>query len=157
MLATGSNFPDALAGNYLAGQLSAPILLTTSTITDPNYAKVTAALALLLPGTTKRVYILGGTAAVGADVATDLTAKGYTVTRIGGATRYDTAQLVDTQYRPSGRHGRQRQQDGHRRNGRKLPGRAGGRTAGLGQEVPGRPHGRHAGDIVHAGVGGAHC
>jgi putative cell wall-binding protein len=97
VLAVGTNFPDALAGNYLAGQLSAPILLTPSSTTDPNYAKVTTELAKLLPGTTKRVYILGGTAAIGADVATDLTGKGYTVTRIGGATRYDTAQMVNTQ------------------------------------------------------------
>ncbi|HZQ83436.1 MAG TPA: cell wall-binding repeat-containing protein [Acidimicrobiales bacterium] len=97
VLAVGTNFPDALAGNYLAGQLSAPILLTPGTISDASYSKVTAALAALLPGSTKRVWILGGTSAVGADVATDLGSKGYTVTRIGGATRYDTAQMVDTQ------------------------------------------------------------
>src|SRR5579884_2906090 len=35
VLATGLNFPDALAGNYLAGQLGAPILLTTQTTSDP--------------------------------------------------------------------------------------------------------------------------
>ena len=97
VLATGLNFPDALAGNYLAGQLGAPILLTTQTTSDPAYSTVTAALAKLLPGTTKKVTILGGTSAVGSDVQTDLTSKGYTVTRIGGNTRYDTAQMVDTQ------------------------------------------------------------
>ena len=97
VLATGLNFPDALAGNYLAGQLGAPILLTPQTSSDPAYPTVTAALAKLLPGPIKHVTILGGTAAVGADVASDLQTKGYLVSRIGGATRYDTAQMVDTQ------------------------------------------------------------
>ncbi|MHB8465189.1 MAG: cell wall-binding repeat-containing protein [Acidimicrobiales bacterium] len=97
VMATGFNFPDALAGNYLAGQLSAPILLTPGSTSDPNYAGVTVpALAKLLPskGT---VTILGQTLAVGADVSSDLTSKGYTVVRVGGANRYDTAQSVDTQ------------------------------------------------------------
>jgi putative cell wall-binding protein len=97
VLATGLNFPDALAGNYLAGQLGSPILLTPQTTTDPAYSTVTTALGKLLPGPIRQVTILGGTSAVGADVASDLQSKGYLVTRIGGATRYDTAQMVDTQ------------------------------------------------------------
>jgi putative cell wall-binding protein len=98
ILATGLNYPDALAGNYLAGQDTSPVLLTTATASDPAFsATVKPALAKLLPGSTKNVVILGGTSAVGADVQTALTSAGYTVTRIGGATRYDTAQMVDTQ------------------------------------------------------------
>jgi len=98
ILATGLNYPDALAGNYLAGQDTAPVLLTTATSSDPAFqATVMPALGKLLPGATKNVIILGGTSAVGADVQSALTSAGYTVTRIGGATRYDTAQLVDTQ------------------------------------------------------------
>ena len=97
VLATGVNFPDALAGNYLAGQLGAPILLTPPTTGDPAYSTVTGALSKLLPGPIRQVTILGGTSAVGADVASDLQSKGYLVSRIGGATRYDTAQMVDTQ------------------------------------------------------------
>src|SRR5581483_5550046 len=85
-------------GNYLAGQLKAVILLTPPSTSDPNYGNFTVpALAALLHGSTKNVVILGGTNAVGADVASDLSSKGYTVTRIGGATRYDTANMVDTQ------------------------------------------------------------
>jgi len=98
ILATGLNYPDALAGNYFAGQTTAPVLLTTATASDPAFnATVMPALAKLLPAATKKVTILGGTAAVGADVQSALTSAGYTVTRIGGATRYDTAQMVDTQ------------------------------------------------------------
>jgi len=71
VLATGENFPDALAGNYLAGQLGSPILLTTPHTSDNRYgATVVPTLAALLPGATKNVTILGGTNAVGADVQT---------------------------------------------------------------------------------------
>jgi putative cell wall-binding protein len=97
VLATGLNFPDALAGNYLAGQLGAPILLTPQSASDQAYSTVTTALGKLLPGPIRQVTILGGTSAVGSDVSSDLQSKGYLVNRIGGATRYDTAKMVDTQ------------------------------------------------------------
>lgn len=98
IIATGFNFPDALAGNYLAGQDNAPILLVNATGTVP--AETMQALQTLK---TKNVIILGLQAAVGDDVAaalagTSSSATGggnITVTRIGGATRYDTANLVD--------------------------------------------------------------
>jgi len=93
VLATGADFPDALAGNYLAGQLRAPILLTPPTTSDPAFPTVTTALTALAA---THVYLLGGTSAVGADVAAAL-ASSYTVTRIAGPTRYDTMQLIDTQ------------------------------------------------------------
>jgi putative cell wall-binding protein len=92
VLATGTGFADALAGNYLAGQLGAPILLTPPAASDPAFATTTAALGALAA---THVYILGGTSAVGADVELALSA-GRTVTRIGGATRYDTMQMIDT-------------------------------------------------------------
>ena len=91
VVATGADFPDALAADYLAGQLAAPILLTPASSADPAYATVTSTLASLHA---THVYIVGGTSAVGADVETSLTPT-YTVTRIGGATRYDTMRLVD--------------------------------------------------------------
>ena len=93
VLATGTDFPDALAGNYLAGQLGAPILLTPASASDPAFNTTLAALSAL---NASSVYILGGTSAVGADVEAALAAH-YTVTRIAGPTRYDTMQLADTQ------------------------------------------------------------
>jgi len=91
ILASGlaAHFPDALAGNYLAGQLGAPILLTTGTGTIP--AKTTAALSTLKATT---VYVLGDEKAVSADQANQLTTAGYTVKRLSGATRYDTDKAV---------------------------------------------------------------
>jgi putative cell wall-binding protein len=97
ILASGANFPDALAANYLAGQLNAPVLLTPATASDPDFGETTGALAKLLTSTTKDVTIVGGTAAVGPDVMSTLQADGYTVNQIGGATRFDTAEMLDTQ------------------------------------------------------------
>ena len=57
-LATGENFPDALAGVPAAAQASAPILLTRpDALPDATVAELTR----LDPQT---LYILGGTAAV---------------------------------------------------------------------------------------------
>jgi putative cell wall-binding protein len=93
VLATGTNFPDALAGAYLAGRLGAPILLVPPTAADPAFPTVTSALAALHATT---VYLLGGASAIGPDVQAVL-ASSYTVVRIGGTTRYDTMQMIDEQ------------------------------------------------------------
>ena len=62
-IATGLNFPDALAGAAAAGTLGAPLLLVTGT-TVP--AATAAELARLKPG---RIVILGGPGAVSDSVA----------------------------------------------------------------------------------------
>jgi len=88
VLASGEMFPDALAGGGLAGSLDAPILLTQQ---DAIPADTTAALAELDAET---VTILGGTAAVSASVEAALEAAGYTVDRVAGADRFETAALI---------------------------------------------------------------
>ena len=98
IISTGYNFPDALAGNYLAGLKGAPILLVTQS--DPIPAETLAALAALH---TKNVIITGGTDAVGADVATTLASTATTapgggninVSRVFGPNRYDTMMAID--------------------------------------------------------------
>jgi putative cell wall-binding protein len=91
VLATGQNFPDALAASTLAGALGAPILLTP---TASLAAETVAALATLHVHT---VQIVGGPAAVSAAVIAQLTGLGYTVpAAIAGATRYDTAAAIAT-------------------------------------------------------------
>ena len=91
LLATGTNFPDALAASYFAGaqQGGAPILLTGR---DALPASTSAALEALH---VKNVVIIGGTAAVSAAVASSLTSHGYVVTRIAGASRYDTMKEIN--------------------------------------------------------------
>lgn len=90
VLASGTNYPDALVGSPLANVKNAPLLLTAGA-TLP--AGTMAELTRVLPAG-GNVYVLGGTAAVPASVTTQLTTLGYNVTRIGGADRYRTAVAV---------------------------------------------------------------
>ncbi|MDO8880914.1 MAG: cell wall-binding repeat-containing protein [Coriobacteriia bacterium] len=91
IIATGRNWPDALGGAALAGAHDAPILLT-----EPgSLPAVTAAEIGRLEAT--KAIILGGETAVGPAVVTGLVAAGIpsgNITRIGGATRYETARKV---------------------------------------------------------------
>lgn len=88
ILATAESFGDALAGSYLAGVRSAPLLLTTSSTLPPSTA------ATLDERGVEEVVVLGGTGAVGQGVEDELEAAGYTVTRLAGADRYATARLI---------------------------------------------------------------
>ena len=82
IIASGADFPDALAGSYLASEKEAPILL----INKSNASKVKKYVAnnLAEDGT---VYVLGGTG-----VIPDKWVKGIAtnVTRLGGDDRYET-------------------------------------------------------------------
>lgn len=98
LLAVGDPFPDALAGNFLAGNVGAPILLTTK---ESLHAQARTGLANLRA---KNVVILGGTDAVSAQVQTDLQNTTSTaqvggpivVRRVGGTDRFHTARLLAT-------------------------------------------------------------
>ncbi len=90
VLARGDAYADALVGAPLAAVKNAPLLLTTGT----QLPAVTAAELQRVLATGSTVYVLGGTSAVPASVATQLTGLGYTVVRYGGATRYATAVAV---------------------------------------------------------------
>lgn len=82
-IATGKNFPDALAGGAAAGADEAPLLHVGDTVP----ASTKAELQRLEPDI---IVILGGTAAVSSAVESALGAYGDVV-RIAGANRYDTA------------------------------------------------------------------
>jgi putative cell wall-binding protein len=88
LLARDDLFPDALAASYRAGNLGAPILLTGGATLDGD-----ALLALSHLHATK-VHLLGGTAAINDAVANQITGLGYTVDRVAGADRYETAALL---------------------------------------------------------------
>ncbi|HZQ83433.1 MAG TPA: cell wall-binding repeat-containing protein [Acidimicrobiales bacterium] len=89
ILATGTNYPDALAASYLAGNIIAPILLTTPDL--PLSPSTTAALGVL---GTRNLILVGGTSAISAAEQATLS-QTYSVTRVSGATRYDTMAAVD--------------------------------------------------------------
>ena len=84
-LATGENWPDALA----ASALDRPLLLTPTASLHP-------AVRRLVDGCTGAVdvVILGGTAAVSQQVQDALTALGASVQRIKGDHRYETARKI---------------------------------------------------------------
>jgi len=85
-IATGENFPDALAGGAAASHAGGPLLLVEKDAVPPAVA---TELTRLKP---KRIVILGGSDVVSAAVATALQAFTVgNVTRDSGADRYETA------------------------------------------------------------------
>ncbi|MDY0340310.1 MAG: cell wall-binding repeat-containing protein, partial [Coriobacteriia bacterium] len=90
VIATARNWPDALGGAALAGAKNAPILLV-----DTNAVPAAVAAEIVRLGASEAV-ILGGETALSADVfeaLEDMVGAGD-VTRIGGATRYETARMI---------------------------------------------------------------
>ncbi len=88
-VATGQDFPDALAGGPAAAAEGGPVLLVTR---DAIPAVVAAELSRLRPA---KIRVLGGPAAVSGSVLTAL--RPYTtgsVTRLAGPDRYATAAAV---------------------------------------------------------------
>jgi len=88
------NWPDGLPAASLAGVVGGPVLLT-----DPDELSAATGLALgrivsPLASVAPTVYIVGGTAAVSADVEASIVDLGYTVDRVAGEDRYATAVAV---------------------------------------------------------------
>lgn len=92
VLARSDNFADALGGAALAAHRVGPLLLTpTGALEDETKAEI---IRILPVGST--VTVLGGTGAISPDVVSTLQGLGYTVVRIGGTDRFDTAvQIAD--------------------------------------------------------------
>ena len=88
ILANGAEFADALSGSYLANQKKAPILLTWKQ--EQNEEAVAYVKANLSEG--GKVYILGGTKAVPAEVETML--AGFDVKRLAGENRFETNLMI---------------------------------------------------------------
>lgn len=94
-VATGTDFPDALAAASRGGQLDSPVLLTRSTDLP---AATRSALEHL---DADNIVVLGGVDSVADEVLTELDA--YTdgsVTRVAGDNRYGTAAELSTEHAP---------------------------------------------------------
>jgi putative cell wall-binding protein len=89
-VATGANFPDALAGVAAAGSSGGPILLVAPTDVP---AETRAELGRLRPG---RIVVLGGSGVVSNAIAAELSgyATSGVVTRLAGSDRYATAVAI---------------------------------------------------------------
>lgn len=89
VVASGSGFADALSASSLAGIYDAPVLLTAPTRLANGVAQEIERLGA------SRVVIVGGTAAVSADVEAALSNIGdLTVERISGRDRYEVSATV---------------------------------------------------------------
>lgn len=84
ILATGSNFPDALSAAPLAKQLNAPILLVGKTLDG-------ALSTELIRLNAKNVFIVGGEGVVSKSIKEQLEENHLTVTRLSGNNRYETS------------------------------------------------------------------
>ena len=98
VIASGANFPDALSANVLASELGTGVLLT-----DPSTLSPSVALELASDDV-DNAYIVGGTAALSANVATQIAAihvlgistnPAIVVSRFAGADRFATNNLID--------------------------------------------------------------
>lgn len=89
VIATGSNFPDALSASGLCGALRAPLLLVGASVPE----SVTLEIQRL--GATK-AYIVGGSSSVSTAVFDALGAAPLSldVTRVAGTDRFDTSRKV---------------------------------------------------------------
>ncbi|MDZ4655031.1 MAG: cell wall-binding repeat-containing protein [Coriobacteriia bacterium] len=92
VIASGTNWPDALGAAALAGVANGPILLCA-----PTYLSVELTREIKRLGASE-IIVVGGAGAVSDGVFTTLSAlPSVETTRIGGATRYDTARLIATE------------------------------------------------------------
>ena len=91
-VATGYNYPDALAGGPGAVKADGPILLS---YVDSVPSTSLAELRRLAPS---RIVILGGEAALTPNVADQLATVGAEIVRLAGADRYDTAAMISAMH-----------------------------------------------------------
>ncbi|MDI6880990.1 MAG: cell wall-binding repeat-containing protein [Desulfitobacteriaceae bacterium] len=95
ILASGNNFPDALASSVLAAKRQAPVLLAESNIESSSEAFAYIRDHLNPSGT---VTIVGGTGVIPVEFQAHLRTMGYSnIVQIGGQDRYETAELIAEQ------------------------------------------------------------
>lgn len=92
IVASGKNFPDALAGSVLSKKYDAPILLLNSTLNEStdsiDYIKTHL-------GKTGHIYVLGGDASVSNEFVSEMRKDGYNnIVRLGGKNRFDTNKFI---------------------------------------------------------------
>lgn len=94
IIATGYDFPDALAGGPLARKLEAPILLAGKTSLSEDTVKEIKRLQA------SEAIILGGTGAVSESISDQMKELGLKVDRIKGKDRFETAAKIAEQLKP---------------------------------------------------------
>lgn len=93
-LATGENYPDAIAASAAAAKEGLPVVLTRK----GQLPKVTK--DALAKWKTEKTTLFGGNNAIGETVAKELQAASIKVDRIGGSDRYETSALIAKNFFP---------------------------------------------------------
>ncbi|MBQ6569537.1 MAG: cell wall-binding repeat-containing protein, partial [Clostridia bacterium] len=94
-VASGSNYPDALAVSPVAAMLGDPIIYAR-----PDATVDASAAQYFADSAAKKVVILGGSGAVGSAAEDNIRTLGVTdVQRVYGASRYDTAMTIVNKYK----------------------------------------------------------
>ena len=88
IVANGAVFADALVAGPLSARRSIPVLLTSKDQLHPEVA------GFLADAGVERVLLMGGTAALSAQVETSISELGISVERMAGATRFETGILT---------------------------------------------------------------
>ncbi|MHA7139618.1 cell wall-binding repeat-containing protein [Rossellomorea arthrocnemi] len=91
IIASGENFPDALASVPLAGKYDAPVLLTRSNQLPGSIEKEIVRLGA------KRIIIVGGTSAIAGEVEETIRNLGAMTSRIDGKDRFETSVKIAEQ------------------------------------------------------------
>ena len=94
VLVNGNSYADGLSASALAGALSGALLLTNQATTPTSVLTTMNAMSSAVASANKYVFIVGGTSQVSAAQSTALSAGGWTVTRVSGDNRYETADAV---------------------------------------------------------------
>jgi putative cell wall-binding protein len=87
-IATGTNYPDALAAGPAAAADDAPLLLVTPTAIPTS---ISAAIATLDPS---HIVVVGGTPSVSTSVYSQLSGMTDTIERLAGSDRFATSRLL---------------------------------------------------------------
>ena len=93
ILASATNFPDALSGSILSAKYDAPILLV-----DMNLGNNTETLSYIKSNLNSngKIFLLGGTSVVPENIISTLKSWGFNnFERLGGLDRYDTNLLIN--------------------------------------------------------------
>ncbi len=89
-IATGGDYPDALSASAAAGSQGVPVLLTNGSASTLG-ADADRILRRMKPA---RVYIVGGSGAVSAQIEQQMSSLGFNVERLWGSDRYETSTQV---------------------------------------------------------------
>lgn len=95
-VASGENFPDALSAGAAAAKAGGPLLITPTAFLPGS---VKAEIQRLKPS---KVVVVGGPAAVSADVYNALKPLASSISRISGSDRFETSRAVAASFATSG-------------------------------------------------------